>query len=357
MEIFQSRCVFPKLENDILLYLALMGTSKYSAFYSKFEGFDISDARCKLTFVTALKKWLKMLNYRVSKFDPSNVNQAQNDGLSAKFILCGACIAASHSQGLRSEGMDGLSFLNRLVIELIDGVDDNFQINSNQDHNEIFAFLKSLRVPFCLPPDQEIPRVLADCFRSEREKENLPHLFAEISRTNNQSRIDIRCVSHLSDPSDTCFFTGESMKDYSDKLMIPKIKEIILRIPNETKLHIVFTNQLQKKYFKDDENYLKWSQDEAKSTNEKANIKKNNQLAFEKRSNTVFFKVCSDGNLSPISHLPYRWNKNDTNIEKKCLVLFILARMFCHFISIFFFLRYYIFLVSNFFFYKSKIFF
>lgn len=61
----------------------------YLLWACEFIGNSDYDAKHKLTFIAAFNKLINSTTSRVGKIDPTNLNQSQNDGMSAEFILCG----------------------------------------------------------------------------------------------------------------------------------------------------------------------------------------------------------------------------------------------------------------------------
>lgn len=70
--------------------------------------------------------------------------------------------------------------------------------------------------------------------------------FGNLIRPANKERIDFRTSSGL--------ISGEC-KDYDQPLCLNSIKSILLRVPDESELHLVVTNIIQSRYFTKEETF------------------------------------------------------------------------------------------------------
>ena len=152
-------------------------------------------------------------------------------------------------------------------------------------------------------------------------------------RTMNADKIDIKVADSKNE--ETIILTGES-KDYDGALNLQNVKDIILRIPLNSKLHIILTNELQVAYFTKF-TYEKWNLDTRDSN--KNNVNKSKTFSkeeketelekinaeFLRRSNLIFVKVLTKSKLclESIRGLPCHL---ETGSKERCIVIFIETR-------------------------------
>ena len=87
-----------------------------------------------------------------------------------------------------------------------------------------------MMIPFLSPHNMEWPAYLR----------NIPNSnFGNLKRARNKDKVDILTDSMIS---------GES-KDYGNCVDLPTMRGILCRIPKSTKLHLVFTRNLQNSYY------------------------------------------------------------------------------------------------------------
>jgi hypothetical protein len=207
---------FPKVQDDVLLYLLLMGGKDFSAFYSRHKE--------QVPYAHFLMSVKDDPVFRSDVLDYSNAVQKSNDGLFLESLLCSTICAASHSNGLAGIGLK--QFLMSLVFQL--------QISKVESGQVAVAGLEQLdginmTVPFLSPPNQDWPSFLT-----------IPGVNTGfLSRTRNSDNIDLWA---------SCGLAGES-KDYGKEINLETMKQILQRVPEHTKLEIVFTRKLQKSYF------------------------------------------------------------------------------------------------------------
>jgi hypothetical protein len=279
---------------------------------------------------SALDRWHGSRRSREGgEIDCNNIAAPTSDGQLAEAFFCGSIIIASRLGGIK--GVDGLEFLNNFLLQCLD-----FDGKIEFADAEISDYLKSLSIPFMSPPNQEFPKPVCELF------DLLNIQGGNMSRSTQKERIDCACVS----TSGKVILTGES-KDHK-RIALDKMQDIILRVPLETPLHIVFSNTLQGDYFRDT-TYDAWSEDELKKAivikkmaDEKKKAKesgvkykeknirvqitekmKQGSREFQKRKNAVFVKVGKSGKVVPIcKHLSSTWSK-DVDVDQRVLVLFI----------------------------------
>jgi hypothetical protein len=207
---------FPKIQEDVLLYLLLMGGKDFSAFYS--------EDNKKVSYAYFYMSVKDNPECRDNILDFSNAVQRSNDGMFLESLLSSTICAASHSNGLQGIGLN--QFLLNLVFQLQIGKVESGQV-SIAGLNQLDGI--NMIVPFLSPPNQDWP----DFVRIPGA--NLGFL----SRTRNSDNIDLWVSSGLA---------GES-KDYGNEINLATMKHILRRVPEQARLEIVFTRKLQKSYF------------------------------------------------------------------------------------------------------------
>jgi hypothetical protein len=215
-DIWKPCSTFPKVDDDVLLYLLFMGGKNFSAFY--WEG------NKEVPFAYFLMNVRNDPDYRSYILDSSNAMQKSKDGMFLESLLCSTVCAASHSNGLQGIGLK--KFLMNLIYQL--------QLSQVDSEKVTIANLEQLdgmdmTVPFLSPPDQHWPDFL------QIPGANLGFL----SRTRNSDTIDLWASSGIA---------GES-KDYGSEINLETMKQILKRVPEQAMLEIVFTRKLQKSYF------------------------------------------------------------------------------------------------------------
>lgn len=151
--------------------------------------------------------------------------QDSNDGQFLESLLSSVICLSSHKNGLG--GIDFQSFLKNMVFQLqctAIGIDD-VEIENIKVLGD-FQF----PVRYLSPANQKWPDLLHEIPDAK---------LGNLERTRNEKMIDL---------STNCGITGES-KDYSDKLDLKRMEEILERIPKDSIVHFVFTRSMQGSYF------------------------------------------------------------------------------------------------------------
>jgi tRNA pseudouridine-54 N-methylase len=214
--IWTPASMFPKVQDDILLYLLLMGGKDFSPFYS-------TDNK-KVSYAYFLMKVKDHSEFRSNILDYSNAEQPSNDGMFLESLLCSTICVASHSNGLQGIGLK--KFLLNLVFQLQVGkvVSEQVEIAGLEQLDGM-----NMTVPFLSPPNQRWPDFL------QIPGANLGYL----SRARNSEKIDLWASNEIA---------GES-KDYGNEINLGTMKQILERVPEQAMLEIVFTRKLQNSYF------------------------------------------------------------------------------------------------------------
>jgi hypothetical protein len=209
---------FPLVSNDVLHYLLLMGGKNFPAF--RLDGNLVP-------YVFFLLNIVSKVDHRRHMLDLSNGAQKSNDGNFLESLLCTTVCLSSHCDGIEGIMLD--RFLLNMIFQL-----QNTRLNPNEvtiSGLEKLKVRKEMMIPFLSPPNMKWPEYLKEIPNSN---------FGNLERARNKDRIDLLTDSNIA---------GES-KDYGNLIELPTLRGIINRIPKETKLHLVFTRNLQQSYFK-----------------------------------------------------------------------------------------------------------
>jgi hypothetical protein len=211
---------FPSPEEDILLYLCFMGGRDMYPFEDD-KGNRISYAKARLDlFESIAANNLVVID--------ANQNQPSNDGSFYESLLSSIICAASHYGGVG--GILFPAFFSEMIKEMSHDLSDIDAYSKNKfEDNELLGFLKHFRVPFLSPPNMFWPSWLFQNVNGMN--------LANLKRSKNQDRIDI---------ATNCGISGEC-KDRKNALSSSDMYEILKRVPNNSRVHLVFTNTLQKK--------------------------------------------------------------------------------------------------------------
>ncbi|TDH66644.1 hypothetical protein CCR75_004121 [Bremia lactucae] len=204
---WKCRSVFPHPANDVLLHLTMTGGLLYRPFKQP------------------LREVLSSVLTTTMHFH--NTNQPMNDGQRLEALVSAAVVLASHVGGLGGVALP--TFLGRLLYELgVRPQDVRIELPRGVETSE------NLVVPFLSPPNvlEWPPWLLDDKFMK----------FSNLVRTRNREQIDFRIVSGE--------ISGECMDD-GHPLPLNTMREILSRVPADSKVHLVVTRAMQKKYFKE----------------------------------------------------------------------------------------------------------
>jgi hypothetical protein len=214
-EIWKPCSAFPKVQDDILLYLLLMGGKYHPAF--RLNGHEVPYSH----FLMEVKG---DPDFRSHILDLSNAVQKSNDGMFLESLLCSTVCLASHSNGV--QGIALKQFLLNLVYHLqVRKLDrDEISISGLEQLNGT-----PFTVPFLSPANQVWPLDF-----------QIPEAYiGSLERSSDVDRIDLKT---------SCGLFGES-KDYGSEIKIETMRQILERVPEEAIVELVFTRRLQKSYF------------------------------------------------------------------------------------------------------------
>jgi hypothetical protein len=214
-KIWTPTSIFPNIEDDVLLYLLLMGGKDFAAF--RMDGQQVPYAH----FLLEVKGDPDCRSYIL---DQSNAVHSSNNGMFLESLLCATVCVSSHANGIM--GIEFQQFLLNLVYNV-----QPENINMNQvTIKGLEIFNRMDVVPFLSPPNQEWPEYIGAIPGSN---------FGLLGRSPNSDKIDLWTSKGI---------YGES-KDYGSEINLDTMKKILQRVPENARLELVFTRKLQKSYF------------------------------------------------------------------------------------------------------------
>jgi hypothetical protein len=157
-----------------------------------------------------------LLNAQKGKLLFSNPDQSANDGMQLEASLAGAIVLSSHRNGIGGIRFD--LFLKELLFNL------------NMKPVDYTGQYQQVIIPFMGPPNETIPDYLKEIG------------IAACQRTVNAEMVDFKV-----ELANSKWVTGEC-KDYKGRINKATMEKILSRIPENSAIHIVVTNRLQKKY-------------------------------------------------------------------------------------------------------------
>jgi hypothetical protein len=209
---------FPNIEEDVLLYLILMGGKGFSAFY-----LEDKPVPYHYYFDQCLLKNMYRNAYTVNF---GKTNQPSNNGLFLEALMCSTVCLASHSQGV--SGVTLNLFIKNVVFQLQRKPikEENVRIQGL----EKIDFMMNFVVPFLSPTNLEWPHYLCEIPDSN---------FGNMKRPEDREQIDF---------STDCGIYGEA-KDHQSPISLPVMRNILKRIKKDAKLQLVYVQELQGSYY------------------------------------------------------------------------------------------------------------
>jgi len=219
-QVWKPCSLFPNVDEDILLYLLLMGGKDRWPF--------LDQDRKRLPygqFVCLLNDDPTVKKYRSVKGNPL---QSSNDGMFLEALLSTTVCTASHANGVTGIGF--YDFMKHLMWNLqVESISiDQCEVEKIEVLN-----LEHFIIPFLSPPNQNWPEYLL------KDKSIFSGGF--LRRATNTDQVDLI----------TDFGLYGEAKDYLNKLNLTTIKNIITRISGkcDARVHLVYTRQLQEAYY------------------------------------------------------------------------------------------------------------
>ncbi|KAI8895400.1 hypothetical protein BC833DRAFT_567521 [Globomyces pollinis-pini] len=214
-DVWIPRSSFPKVEDDVLLYLLLMGGRHHPAF--RLDGQPVPYSHFLMKVLT---------DDRSHILDFSSAARKSTDGMFLESLLSSTVCLASHSNGIGGISLN--QFLMNLVYQLqMENVEAGaVTIAGLEKLNGLLQFT----IPFLSPENQKWPDTLLQIPGA-----NLGYL----ERPQNEDKVDLRT---------TCGIFGEST-DYERKMTIKTLRQILRRVPEQATVELVFTRDLQESYF------------------------------------------------------------------------------------------------------------
>ena len=219
---WSPRSCFPSPNEDLLLFLCLMGTKSFFPFRVS------SSLVTNCSFRKAAQEVEQSINARTLIFNCGNAAQATNDGMFLEALLASSLCVSSHGSGLGGSALH--SFISSIWSHC--SLFDEFKTFTLElpKYRPLANFLREFEIPVLAPPNQEWPEWIHSVPGAK---------FGWLRRTRNEDRFDIATSFHL---------TGES-KDYKSNITTEIMKKMLQRVPKTSKVHIIFVRQLQTEYF------------------------------------------------------------------------------------------------------------
>jgi hypothetical protein len=222
-EAWVARSCFPDMEKDLLLYLFLMGGPHRPAF--------AASNRNRVSYAYFLDDLKKSNQFRSHQLAVDNAIQTSTSGMDLEATLATVVCLASHARGL--EGISVGDFVYEIAFELgrvSSSAGDTLSNSSLRESiGKLFGECANRHIPYLSPPNQPWPTVL----KSQNWK------IANLKRCKNEEEIDLSTDVGIS---------GEA-KDYGDAISSATMRNILIRVPATSFLHIVLCRALQQKYF------------------------------------------------------------------------------------------------------------
>ncbi|KAL3670461.1 hypothetical protein V7S43_004780 [Phytophthora oleae] len=225
-KVWKCRCVFPRLHDDILLFLTLMGD--YEDTDAQGSGHQRQRALPDNMWSPLDRPFCDKLRDALGQNGTTARSAVQdtNDGMGLEALVVGAVVLASHQGGFY--GINFKAFFDRLLYEL--GVRDvNKPVAFPQGNAEVEDFT----IPFLSPPNVAWPDEFLAFWKDTRAQ------FANMERCRNGDKIDFTAHSGA--------LTGEC-KD-RQQFPLSMLKHVLEVIPSTTKIHLVVVKCLQGEYF------------------------------------------------------------------------------------------------------------
>ncbi|KAG1693813.1 hypothetical protein DVH05_028671 [Phytophthora capsici] len=232
---WRCRCVFPRLDADILLFLTMMGdyegdedAPQDSAYLRQLGLSNHKRSPLDLPFREKLRDVSRLsrgFTWRRNGRTSRTTIQDTNDGMGLGALAAGAVVLASHQGGFH--GVKFETFFGRLLYELgVRGFNEPMAIPEN-------AEMESFTIPFLSPPNVAWPDEFVAFWENTRAQ------FANIKRSRHGNSVAFTAHSGLL----TC-----ECKDQK-KLTWKALKSVLKAIPSTTKVHLVVVKRLRKEYF------------------------------------------------------------------------------------------------------------
>ncbi|KAL3661644.1 hypothetical protein V7S43_013403 [Phytophthora oleae] len=215
---WKCRCIFPQLNDDILLFLTLM------------EDYEDTKPWSKAPQGSVRQRRLAFPNNKWSPLDRPFYKKLRDvlgkSGATLEALAAGAVVLASHQGGFY--GVNFKAFFGRLLYEL--GVrGSNEPVAFPPRHNE----MENFTIPFLSPPNVAWPGEFLAFWENTRAQ------FATMRRSRNGDRIEFQ--THSGALTGKC----KDRKQFTLKVL----KYVLEVIPPATKIHLVVVKRLQGKYF------------------------------------------------------------------------------------------------------------
>jgi hypothetical protein len=232
-QVWVPKCEYPLLEHESILYLSLMGTKEFPAFCSPESGRRLSTLQAHRDVVPVVD---------TVSTDYQNPNEMSLDGDWLEGVGQTAIGSASREMGVRGTTLKAL--VPCVCAELSEGDYKLIQVEDT-DWNWVGS-LADLQVPYLLPTSL-VPAHLRQVSGT---------FFGSIFRPERGQRRDfVVQASTANGEWKEGAISGEA-KNYQAPLSLTVLKNMLERVPAESKLHLIVCNELQQKYFTLNDSYV-----------------------------------------------------------------------------------------------------
>ena len=214
---------FPSPKDDILLFLCLMGNKGYYPICESGTS-DRVPFRNSLNFMKRHRK----LQRGTLDFRYENPDVPHNTGLELEAMSTAIVSLCSHYEGL--EGIEFGKFVSHVLyeLELLKSSDTvSCKVKGYQPFSKIV-------IPFLSAPSVPWPKELSSFAE---------YKFCNLRRSLNEDRIDFETDSFSSLNGKELIMSGEC-KDLGSKIKTTKLEEILVRIPHNSVIHLVFVRDM-----------------------------------------------------------------------------------------------------------------
>lgn len=222
---------FPHPKEDILLFLCLIGNKGYYPICKPNSSFD------RIPFLTSLKeiKSAGLLESRAKRMQFENPDVRFSSGLEWEASSTAIVSLCSHYDGLN--GIEFGKFISHVLYEL-ECLDSSSTIL--QCRNESYNVFSSIMIPFLSVPSVPWPEELLEF--------NSKYNFRNLRRSLNKDRVDFMTDSFYSLNGKELILSGEC-KDWNSGIERSDLEDILVRIPQNSVIHLVFLKQMKKEYY------------------------------------------------------------------------------------------------------------
>ena len=218
---------FPAPNDDILSFLCIMGNKGY---------YPICEPKTttRIPFRSSFREMKELQNIQQISFKVrcENPHALSNTGLELEAISTAILSLYSHYEGL--SGIEFGKFLSHVLYELECLESSSYLISSQ---NEVYTAFSQIIIPYLSAPSIPWPQELL----------NFGYNFYNLRRSVNSEMIDFRTSTFPFGPKKH-ILSGEC-KDWSSEIGCDDLEDILVRIPYNSVIHLVFLRKMRPGYY------------------------------------------------------------------------------------------------------------